>query len=122
MAAYRYVATRDLPRGSHFPVWRIKAGLALGGWPRTGRPGAGGPEEVPALVLALEHPDHHVRADAAQELGWIGSPAREAVPRLSRALKDPDGLVRVRAAQALALVDLENQEALPALRAALKDP
>jgi HEAT repeat protein len=121
LPAYRYVALRDRPRGSQFPLWRIKAGLALGSWPKRGVPGAGGPEDVAALVEALRHKEQRVRADAADELGWIGPLAGEAVPVLTRALKDPDGLVRVRAAKALVEVDLKNQDALPVLLGTLKD-
>ena len=37
LTAYRFLATREVPRAAKYPVWRIKAGLKIGGWPLTGR-------------------------------------------------------------------------------------
>jgi HEAT repeat protein len=120
VVAYRFVARAELPHGSG-QVWRIKAGLTIGGWPQEGQPGAGDASDVPALLAALRHQDPTERAEAAQELGWIGRPAREAVAGLRQALKDPDGLVRLSAAEALATIDPDDPTALPALIDALKD-
>ena len=118
---YQYAALRDVARGARYPVWRIKASLAIAGWPKSGVPGAGGAEDVKPLVEALRDKDLRLRADAAHELGCIGLMAKDALPALTGALKDPDGLVRVRAAEAIAQVDLDNRDGLSMLSAALKD-
>jgi HEAT repeat protein len=120
VVAYRFVARAELSHGSG-QVWRIKAGVTIGGWPREGQPGAGDEKDIPGLVTGLRHQDPTERAEAARELGWIGRPAREAVAGLRQALKDPDGLVRVSAAEALANVAPDDTTALPVLIDALKD-
>ncbi len=117
------VLFKNALRGKQFPICRIRVSLKM---PanlvsaaqdprfRAGE-GAGDSEAVPALVEALKHEEGRVRAEAAEELGLIGRPARAAVPALFRALKDTDGLVRLRAAGALAQLDPKHPAALPAL-------
>jgi HEAT repeat protein len=114
-------------RGRDCPVCRVRASLRIGGTvPEAMRrpgyvvgPGAGGPEDVPGLVRALQDPDGRRRADAAEELGLIGPAAREAVGPLRAAVQDADGLVRTRAAAALASIDPEDKNPVPTLIAAL---
>src|SRR5262249_46015863 len=121
LVAYRFLATRELPRAARYPVWRIQAGLRIGGWPRDGARGAGAGEagEAPALVDALGHADAVRRVQAAQELGWLGPVAAPALPALRKALKDQDPLVRLSAATALARIDPGNRPGLAVLIAAL---
>jgi TolB protein len=121
LVAYRFLATRELPRAATYPVWRIKAGLKIAGWPRDGAKGAGDAGEVPAWVEALGHADAARRAQAAQELGWLGPAAAPALPALLKALKDKDHFVRLSAATALAKVDSGNRPGLAVLIAALKN-
>jgi TolB protein len=121
LVAYRFLATRELPRAAKYPVWRIKAGLKITGWPRDGAFGAGEAGEVPAWVDALGHADAGRRAQAAQELGWLGPVAAPALPALLKALKDQDHLVRLSAATALAKIDSGNRPGLAVLIAALKN-
>lgn len=49
---------------------------------------------VPALAIALNDPDAHVRTKAAFVLGDLGGAARGAVPTLVRRLDDRDSLCR----------------------------
>jgi HEAT repeat protein len=56
---------------------------------------------LPALMSALEDPDPHVRAAAADAVGEVGAAAPEAVTALARGLKDKDVLVRRRVASAV---------------------
>jgi HEAT repeat protein len=121
VVAYRYVATKDLPRARPNNIWRIKASLAIGGWPKGGVAGAGDANDVPSLLEGIRSDDAGVRAESARELAWIGAPAREAGAALTKALKDPDGLVRVAAALAVVQVDADTAGGLPVLIEALKD-
>ncbi len=126
----RTVVLRDMPRGKEFPLCRFKASLHM---PATiyamakdrkviVQPGAGGPEDVPALLVAVQDRDWRVRAEAAEDLGLIGATASAAIPLLVETLQDPEVKVRILAAEALARVDAENQQAVPILVAALKEP
>jgi TolB protein len=121
LVAYRYLATRELPRAASCPVWRIKAGLQIGGWPRDGVPGAGDAKDVPAWAQALGHADGKRRTEAAAELGRIGPEAAKALPALRKALQDQDPLARLSAAASLVQIDPDTRAGLAVLVAALKD-
>jgi HEAT repeat protein len=130
VAAYDAVMYKNLFRGKEQPVWRIKASLKMPGsvaevasdpkW--VVGLGAGGPEDVPALLEGLRSGEARARVEAADDLGLIGPPAKDAVPALRAALKDTDGLVRARAAGALARIEQDSQTAVPALLPLLRDP
>lgn len=121
LVPYRFLAARELPRAAKYPVWRIKAGLKIAGWPRDGASGAGEAGEVPAWVQALGHADAARRAQAAQELGWLGPVAAPARPALLKALNDQDQLVRLSAAASLAKIDPGHRPGLAVLIAALQN-
>jgi len=111
---YEPVPYKDLLRGTEFPVWRLRASLAM---PRNVYQTATDPKwvvglgardvaDVPVLVQGLDDKNPHNRADAADELGLIGRAARDAVPALAlRVAQDADPLVAVRAAEALLRID-----------------
>jgi HEAT repeat protein len=127
-ALAREAVFQNLPRGTAFPVWRVKASLNMPafayllGKDNVIGMGAGGKEDVPPLVQALREGDRRARAEAAEELGLIGPAATAALPALREAAKDDDARVRVSAALAGARIDpKEEGAAVPALAAALKD-
>jgi HEAT repeat protein len=128
-ACRRLVASRGLPRGSAFPVCRLKASLCM---PASlyhlaqnsrfvPQPGAGGREDVPALLAALKAPDWSSRSEALEDLGLIGTEAKAAAPTVRAALRDPDARVRVRAAAALVRIVPDEAEARAVLARLLKD-
>jgi HEAT repeat protein len=134
-ATYEAVGSGRLMRGKDWPVWRLKASLKMpaitmhlvqdslkGKSQFVVGDGAGGPNDVPALVKALGHEDAGIRIEAADDLGLIGPPAAGALPALLRVVeKDADRLARVAAAKAVAAIDPKDQTAVPALVEALKD-
>lgn len=100
----------ELPLGSpelsrHFVGWSV-----------------GGKEVVPSLLLALEHKNPWVRAEAAVDLGQLGPAAQEAIPALRQALNDEDGHVRIFAAEALVQIDPREKAPLEVLKKALQSP
>lgn len=107
---------RDWVHGKKGRVWRIKARVSpnrkeeLGGR-EPYRPakivgwGVGGAECVPGLRAKLTSANAIVRAEAAEDLGWLGEIARPALPDLRRALRDEDPYVRMNAAEALARLE-----------------
>jgi HEAT repeat protein len=113
----------DWLRGKKGRVCRIKASLKIDdcwdfmdgsrrhfvGW------GVGGPEAVPGLIRALAHEDIRVRAEAAEDLGQLGSHATPALPALRMALSDPDGYARINAAESLARLDATDEKAFSML-------
>src|SRR5262249_1500986 len=106
-----------------FPIMRVKASLKMPTYAYQAKAiglGAVGPEEVPALVEALQHGTAVARAEAADDLASLGPQAKAAVGALRQALKDPDALVRVRAAKALARAQADDPAAVPALIEALQ--
>jgi HEAT repeat protein len=124
----REAVFQNLPRGTAFPVWRVKASLKMPPFAyRLGKDnvvgmGAGGKEDVPPLVKALREGDRRARAEAAEELGLIGPAAAAALPALRAAGKGADARARVSASLALARIDpKEEGAAVPALAAALKE-
>jgi HEAT repeat protein len=129
-SAYEAVCSGRLMRGRDWPVWRIRASLQMPGTtlgvlqdPKLiAGTGAGGPDDVPALVKALEHDEARIRLEAAADLGSIGAPAAAAVPALLRlARENPEPLIRAEAAKAVALIEPGNEVAIPLLLGALKD-
>jgi len=83
-------------------------------------PNGGTEADVPGLLEALGRSEGAKRADAAEELGRIGPPAKAAVPELVKSLQDRDADVRLAAAGALTCIDPKNPAVLPALVAELK--
>lgn len=120
-------------RGPLPPLWRIKVSLDMPGLtislidnpeasPWIVGQGAGSAQDVPPLVAALREDDARVRADAADELRWLGKEARSAVPDLETAMKDQQPAVRIRAAAALDTIDPGNRAAYASLIALANDP
>jgi HEAT repeat protein len=126
-ARAREAVFQNLPRGTAFPVWRVRASLKMPafayllGKDHVVGMGAGGQEDVPPLVKALREGDKRARAEAAEELGLIGPAATDALPALREAGKGADARVRVSATLALTRIDPKERAAVPALAAALKD-
>lgn len=50
--------------------------------------GAAAAPAIPNLIIALENPDNHTRASAANCLAGLGRAAKKAVPALKKATKD----------------------------------
>jgi HEAT repeat protein len=104
------------------PLCRLKAGLQH----TTYRPqqvvarNGGSEEDVPGLLTGLENPDASRRADAAEDLGRIGPPAKAALPALVRRLQDADPQVRIASAAAIASIDPKHPDVLPAALAEMK--
>jgi HEAT repeat protein len=134
-ATYEAVGSGRLMRGKDWPIWRLKASLKTPAITMhlvqdslKGRSqfivgdGAGGPEDVPALVKALQHEDGRIRAEAANDLGLIGPQAAEAVPALLKlSANDPEALTQLAAAKAVALLDPRNEAVFGRLIGALKE-
>jgi HEAT repeat protein len=134
-ATYEAISSGRLMRGKEWPVWRIKASFKtqtnmielvqeslMGKTSFIVGDGAGDPEDVPALVKALQHEEARIRLEAAEDLGLIGPQAADAVEALLKlARQDADPLVRIEAARAIARIDPKNETALPILVEALKD-
>jgi HEAT repeat protein len=80
-----------------------------------------GPDTLPLLGQALQHPDTLVRREAAAALGKLGATAEPAVPALVAALRDADSRVRMGAATALGHIGPAAQAAIPDLILALRD-
>lgn len=76
-----------------------------------------GPDALPALDRALDHPSTDVRESAVRALATMGGPG--AVPLLGKALADDRSVVREPAAAALATY---GAQALTAFDAALRSP
>jgi HEAT repeat protein len=118
---------RDWLRGKKGRVLRARAGLRINDFAHSDESplfmgwGVGGPEIVPTLVKALGQEDPFVRAEAAEDLGQLGSVARAATPQLRSALKDPDVYVRIHAATALARVEQEKDPPIAVFNGALRD-
>jgi hypothetical protein len=77
---------------------------------------------LPALMTALQDSDQHVRANAALDLGDMGSKAAPAVGRLIETLGDPDEGVRESVCRGLGGIGPAAKAALPTLWQALVDP
>jgi HEAT repeat protein len=116
--------------GKDSPIWRIYASLNMPGMSyQIGRDpkqiagfGAGSADDVPGLVKVLKGNDQAARAEAAQELGLIGKPAKGAIPALLQAIQAPGAPVRVHAAEALVRIDPAQQQAgINSLIASLQD-
>ncbi len=124
------VGARRLMRGREWTLCRIKASLRM---PNSVPElilqsdclvgdGPAGPEDVPALVQALQHAEAAGRIEAAQDLGQMAPPPSAAVPALLPLLEPgTDPQLRVEAARAVATIEPRNAAALPALTAALAD-
>ncbi|HZN34602.1 MAG TPA: HEAT repeat domain-containing protein, partial [Pirellulaceae bacterium] len=80
----------------------------------------GGPEAVPVLTEALEHPE--ARYWACLALSEIGAAAKPAVSGLIKALADERPEVRLQAAIALAEIGPDAKPAVPTLVKLLADP
>jgi HEAT repeat protein len=124
------VGARRLMRGKDWTLCRIKASLKMSNTvPELildsnliVGDGPAAPEDVPALVKALEHTDPARRIEAAEDLGRIVPPAAAALPALlPLAKKAADPLLRVEAAKAVASIDPKDTAALPVLIDALTD-
>jgi HEAT repeat protein len=127
-ATFEAVGSGRLMRGKEWPVWRLKASLAM---PTTTLlliqeakaivgDGPASSEDVPALVKALTQHDPRVRIEAGEDLALIGPPATDAVPALLRCCRDADPLVRVTAARAVASIAPQNDQGVPVLVECLK--
>jgi hypothetical protein len=118
---------RDWSWGQKGRIWRIKASLKIQdvedratekpdhivGW------GVADFKEAPFLIKSLKAKDPHVRAEAAEDLGWIRPVPASAVPALLKALEDPDTHVRIYAAGSLSRLQPDNKDWLPVLIAGL---
>lgn len=123
---------RDWRYGKKGDVWRVRASLRILGFaawltedaPQIVGRGVGNADALPGLIRALSDADPHVRAEAAVDLGQLGSPARDGVAPLTAALRDADGHVRVYAAEALGLIDPRHRDPVTVLSEALahRDP
>lgn len=104
------------------PLCRLRASLKLTSYrpEQLVGPNGGTEADVPGLLEALVRSEGARRADAAEELGRIGPPAKAAVPELVKSLQDRDADVRLAAAGALASIDPGNPAILPALEGELK--
>ena len=116
---------KNVFRGRDCPICRIKASLKMSDSPDGSQArGAGpaGPEDVPALLKALEQKDGQGPGGRRRAAG-PGRPARQG--RTSgpppRRRRTQNGLVRVKAADAVARIDPKDQAAVPVLIEALKD-
>lgn len=82
-------------------------------------------DDVPPLIAKLKDKDAKVRAEAAKEIGYIGSVkaafTKSAVAPLIDVLKDSDANVRKEAASALGEIKPDRKLAIPALTEMLKD-
>jgi HEAT repeat protein len=102
---------RDWLHGKKGRVWRIKAGTKVRDFvgsdtsPHFVAWGIGGAESVPSCLTALGDKDALVRAEALENLSWLGAEAQPALPALREALRDVDPYVRVYAAEALWRID-----------------
>ena len=85
-------------------------------------PNNGNPEELPALLEALQNKAGSVRTEAAENLGLFGRHAKLALPALLKALTDPVPLVRIKAAGAVLRLDARQQAAISLLLKAMHDP
>ena len=105
---------------------RRNAALVLimlgGGYSAEATPKLGIRGAMPALIVATQDPDTHVRAWAAHALAEMGPGAQPALPALVRLLRDAGEGPRNNASAALARVGPGAGEALPVLREALRDP
>ena len=88
-----------------------------------------GPGAVPALIVACQDKDAHMRAAAAELLGQIGPKAEAAIPALKERLQDGDAGVRQAATYALKAIKMEPmpepnlvQPAAPSEPVAAKQP
>ena len=79
------------------------------------------PKRINQLVDRLNDESHISRADAAEELGRIGEPAKLAVPALVKALSDDYLRVRRSAAYALGKIGDPTSTVISALKAASKN-
>jgi HEAT repeat protein len=118
---------RDWLHGKKGRVCRVKAVDAS--WhlfefrnspPQLAERGMGGVEIVPTLVGRLVSRNALERAEAAEDLGRLGSVASSALTALQRALADEDGFVRVSAAEALARIDGRTTNVVPILAESMK--
>jgi HEAT repeat protein len=80
----------------------------------------GEPAAVPVTTL-LTHPDHNVRAAAAQTLWGLGQKAKGVVPQIAQALSDSNAQVRANAAMSLETIGPDAAPAVKALIPRLKD-
>jgi HEAT repeat protein len=88
---------------------RAKAARELGKFGETAA------EAIPALVAAVEGPDHWVGARAADALGSIGPAAADAVPPLIEALASEYVELEASAARALGRIGPAAEDAVPSL-------
>lgn len=104
------------------PLCRLRASLKLTSYrpEQFVGPNGGTEADVPDLLKALQRSEGARRADAAEELGRIGPPAKSAVPELVKLLKDRNADVRLASAGALASIDPKNPAILSALDGELK--
>jgi HEAT repeat protein len=124
---FEAVCSGRLMRGKEWPLWRIRANLTM---PpnycsltklQVVGAGAAGPDDVPALIKALQHDDANDRIEAARDLAQTDPLPLAAVPALLAAFRDPDRRVRIAAAEAVAAIEPKNKDALPVLVKALAD-
>ncbi len=104
------------------PLCRLRASVKLTSYrpEQLVGPNGGIEADVPGLLEALGRPEAPKRADAAEELGRIGPPAKSAVPALVKLLQDKVEDVRLAAAAALASIDSQNAALMPVVLAELK--
>lgn len=121
----RLASFKNVFRGKDATPVRIRASMKMSRSPLDGVQivgiGSAGPEDVPALVLALNNANPQARVSAAEELGRAGPAAKAALGDLRQHLHDPDASVRLAAAGALLQNDSDDAAALPAIIAGLRD-
>jgi len=79
-----------------------------------------GEEDLPALLAKLKSSDALVRAEAADDLGWLGRKARTATGPLGELLSDTVPRVRLSAASALLRIDPNAARAVEVLTRGLE--
>ena len=73
-------------------------------------------QALPDALAGLKDPDHRVRAQSAEALGWIGNDARIALPELVQLVSDTNAEVAVSAMQSIGFLGgPEAAKAVPAL-------
>ena len=85
-------------------------------------PGRAGESELPDLLKSLKSPAASIRAEAAEDLGWLGKKSELAIVPLAEALEDDAPAVRVAAAAALLRINPKAPGVVDVLSKELDNP